>query len=427
VTAAPHRGDARPAGPVHRLQRLRLRLTLFFSLTSAVGLVALTLVALSTDRRLRDEDLHKEMERRVHTAQSLLDFDVEEGIILDFFEEDDISIGSPQVYVFDQPDDENAPLHLAYAPKRPAPAVGGDVAALADLAFDTEVDMDRTVVGPDGSPVPMFAGGILYDEAGEPRIVIVAVGDPHLGDGERQRLALVLWSGTAALMLLSAVAGYAIAGRSIKPAVAAMNDQERFLNDAAHELRTPVARIRIAAEAGAAATDPGEARAALASMAGLAEQAGDVVDNLLTLARLDAGAVEVRAEKLRLDQLVADVVEHHPGVTFVGGSSVVTADPALIRRAVDNLVTNAIRHALATDVTVTVQGPVITVADRGPGLDPRVQERLFERFVTSSRTGGSGLGLSIVLEIARAHGGTAIGRNRTDGPGAEFVIALPAT
>jgi two-component system, OmpR family, sensor kinase len=188
-----------------------------------------------------------------------------------------------------------------------------------------------------------------------------------------------------------------------------------------------VARIRTAADAGAAATDPDAARAALQSMSALAAQAGEVVDNLLTLARMDAGAVELRAEKMRLDQLVADVVEHHPGVTFVGDSSVVTADPALIRRAVDNLVTNAVRHAMGTQVTVTVQGPIITVSDRGPGLDPRVQEHLFERFVTSPRTGGSGLGLSIVLEIARAHGGTVLGRNRTDGPGAEFVLALPAS
>jgi two-component system OmpR family sensor kinase len=414
-----------PVSPVRRLHRLRWRLTLFFSLTSAFGLVVLTLVALGSDARLRDEELHREMERRVHTAQSLLDYDAIDGVDLSYFDDDDISIGSPQLYVLDKPRRGTGPLHVAHAPKRPVPDVGAGVADIATVALDTELDTNRTAAAADGSTVPLFAA-INYDGGGDARVAIVAVGDPHVGADDQRRLALILWSGTAGLVLFSAAVGYAIAGRSIRPAAAAMKEQERFLNDAAHELRTPVARIRTAADAGASSTDPARAQAALQSMSALAAQAGEVVDNLLTLARMDAGAVEVKAEKMRLDQLVGDVVEQHPGVTFVGASSVVTADPALIRRAVDNLVTNAVRHGGGDQVTVTVNGPIITVADRGPGLDPRVEERLFDRFVTSPRTGGSGLGLSIVLEIARAHGGTVIGHNRADGPGAEFVISLPA-
>jgi signal transduction histidine kinase len=104
---------------------------------------------------------------------------------------------------------------------------------------------------------------------------------------------------------------------------------------------------------------------------------------------------------------------------------VVSADPALARRAVDNLITNAVRHAGAEEIVVRVAGGVVTVADRGPGIDLEVLPHLFTRFVISPTTGGSGLGLSIVREIAIAHGGTVEGHNRADGRGAEFILTFP--
>lgn len=413
---------------VRRLQRLRLRLTVVFALASAIGLVVLTLVAVTTDRRLRDDEIRAETQRRARSAQVLIAYD-QGRLYLDAFVEDEIANSSPQLFLIErvvpgrgagQP--LGSPTRRAFQPKQIELDTGPNVEAAADRAMAAGglVTMSATLA--DGTEVPLAAIAIL-DENANVRAAAVAVGDPRRGEAEHSRFALTLWVGAAALGVMSALLGYLLAGRSIRPAAAAIEQQERFLADAAHELRTPLARLRTTAEAGA--TDPSTAVEALSSIAALAGTAGEVVDDLLMLARMDAGAVALDAQKLRLDQLVADVVEQHPGVTFSGAASIVVADPVLVRRAVENLVTNAVRHGGGAEVTVSVAGGVIVVADRGPGIEPAVEPFLFERFRSGATTGGSGLGLSIVRQIAEAHGGTVDGGNRADGKGAEFALSLP--
>lgn len=416
--------SAAPSPAARRLQRLRRRMTLYFALASAVALLILTTVAVVVSGQLRAAGLQEEMAHRLDVAQNIIGYDRNNHLDLTAFTDDPISSGSPQVYVFERPDPKARNLVRVFAPRHADLEFAGALETTADEAITRNDAISTSVVATDGTLAQITATSVLDDNE-DVRAAIVVVGDPTSNDNDTLNLTFALLAVTFVLVLASAFIGYLLAGRSMRPAVQALEQQERFLADAAHELRTPVARLRTAAEGGLVAKDPEATRAALQSMSVLAEQAGEVVDNLLMLARMEAGAVSVQAERLRLDQLVGDVVADHPGVVFEGASSVVTADPALIRRAVDNLVTNAVRHARGAEVVVQVHGPTVVVLDRGPGIDVEVLPRLFDRFVTNPVTGGSGLGLSIVREIAEAHGGTVTGRNRADGTGAEFWLSLP--
>ncbi|GGU54937.1 hypothetical protein GCM10010211_19530 [Streptomyces albospinus] len=158
-----------------------------------------------------------------------------------------------------------------------------------------------------------------------------------------RELTLLLATGCAVLLSLSAVAGHLISGRAIRPALNAMQQQEAFLADAAHDLRTPVASLRLLAET--AMSDDTSRTTALERTVRLATRMGDLIDGLLTRARLTAGVATLAREPLRLDQFVEAVVDETPTdghrITVDAEPVVVDADPDLLRRAVTNLFTNA--------------------------------------------------------------------------------------
>jgi two-component system OmpR family sensor kinase len=227
----------------------------------------------------------------------------------------------------------------------------------------------------------------------------------------------------------------------------------RFVADAAHELRTPLAGIAATAEAGTAPGLDVETRERLATLLVRdARRAGRLVDDLLTLARYDAGLPPERAE-VDLVELVRvetdrDAVRHpeDPAVLVAGGPVAVAVDAELIGQALTNLLTNARRHGDGT-VTVTVgadgSGTArVAVRDEGPGVPVEERERVFGRMVRLDEArgrsggrvgGGAGLGLAIAREAARAHGGDLVctapdpGQHADGdrGPGAVFVLTLP--
>jgi signal transduction histidine kinase len=214
--------------------------------------------------------------------------------------------------------------------------------------------------------------------------------------------------------------------------------QRSFVADAAHELRSPLARIRAELEVDAA--HPASADLARTHASVLGETVGlqRLVDDLLLLARGDAGALDhVRVGPVDLDHVVDRLVTARrrpdgPRIDTRGvGPVQVRGDEAQLGRAVGNLLDNAVRHARAT-VTVTLEeaaggGVRLAVADDGPGILLEDHERVFERFTrldeARSADGGAGLGLAIARDIARRHGGDVT----LDGewPGARFVLALP--
>jgi signal transduction histidine kinase len=209
--------------------------------------------------------------------------------------------------------------------------------------------------------------------------------------------------------------------------------QRRFVADASHELRSPLARMRAELEVDRA--HPGSADPAATSASVLDEtvRLQQLVDDLLLLARGDAGALDaVRTAPVDVDavveRLVADRREHEPPIDTRGVTPVqLSADEAQLRRAVGNLLDNAVRHARgAVSVTLAERDgdAVLTVADDGPGIPADERERVFERFTrlddARSADGGAGLGLAIARDIAERHGGTL-----TLEDGSRFVLRLP--
>ncbi|WP_329428038.1 sensor histidine kinase [Streptomyces sp. NBC_01268] len=210
-----------------------------------------------------------------------------------------------------------------------------------------------------------------------------------------------------------------------------VGQQRRFVADASHELRGPIAAVRSRLEV--ALADPGEAavRAALADT----ERLQQVASDLLLLARLDARPV-VRNEPVDLALLAAEDAARRgaaraPLVVDADTPVPVRGDPAQLERLLANLVDNALRHA-AGEVRVRAAlehaTPVLEVTDDGPGIPPAARAYVFERFarLDAARTrdsGGTGLGLAIARDIARAHGGDLV---VADSPrGARLVATLP--
>ncbi|MFG1707370.1 sensor histidine kinase [Nonomuraea sp. M3C6] len=218
----------------------------------------------------------------------------------------------------------------------------------------------------------------------------------------------------------------------------AQTSQRRFISDASHELRSPVASIRQHAEV--ALAHPG--RTTLAELAGvvLTEdlRVQRLVEDLLLLARADESLLTLRGRPVDLDDLVFDEARRLRSVTGLRiDTSAVSAgrlegEAAGLRRILRNLGDNATRHArtrVAFALTERGESVVLTVDDDGPGVAASERIRIFERFVRldDARTrdhGGSGLGLAIVAELVRAHGGTAVAETG-DWGGARFRVTLP--
>ena len=216
----------------------------------------------------------------------------------------------------------------------------------------------------------------------------------------------------------------------------------QFVADASHELQTPLTSVRGYAELfrRGAAERPEDLANAMTRIEAESQRMGVLVDDLLMLARLDQGRPIAR-EPVDLVQVARDlvgdarVVDPDRLVDLVATDPVrITGDEPRLRQVVANLLSNARTHTPSgTRITVTVRRDnahaVIEVADNGPGMTADHAARVFERFfrVDPSRaraSGGSGLGLSIVAAIARAHGGS-VDVATVPGEGATFRVTLP--
>ncbi len=210
---------------------------------------------------------------------------------------------------------------------------------------------------------------------------------------------------------------------------AMLDEKDRMLGAIGHDLRTPLASLRIRAES----VEPEEDRAA---MIATIEEMAAMLDDTLALARSGRAVEEVRA--VDLAALADTVVEEYRAlgkeVTLVeGASGSARVQPRLLRRAVRNLVANAVTYAGATRVAVRADGGdrLIEVIDSGPGIAEAELGRVLEPFYRvepsrSRETGGSGLGLTLARAAAQAHGGELELENRPEG-GLIARLRLPAS
>ncbi len=217
-----------------------------------------------------------------------------------------------------------------------------------------------------------------------------------------------------------------------------------FAADASHELRTPVTNVRGHAELALRHGEPvpGEVRRSLERIQAESERMSRLVDDLLLLARLDAGRALER-KPVDLTRLVLDAADdaraagpHHRWLLDLPETAVtVTGDEHRLHQVVGNLLANARTHTpQGTAVTVRLasddRGTRLTVVDDGPGVPDDVQPEVFGRFVRADHSrsraaGGTGLGLAIVEAVVTAHGGSVAMSSR---PGrTEFTVTFPAS
>ena len=228
----------------------------------------------------------------------------------------------------------------------------------------------------------------------------------------------------------------------------AFEAQRRFTADASHELRGPLTALRGEVELALRRDrDEDEYRRVLQSNLQEIDRLSQLAEDLLTLARSDAGVMQPRLARTDLLERVEQVFRRLQSraadrdITLElepAGDTEALVDPGLMDQLVWNLVDNAVKFTPGGGrVTVTVAGDGdavrIRVADTGPGLPDHARARLFDRFFRADEsrthdeaTGGTGLGLSIVKAIVDVHDGRVTARNRSEG-GAEFEVTLPRT
>ncbi len=244
----------------------------------------------------------------------------------------------------------------------------------------------------------------------------------------------------------------------ISPLVDAFNDmlqrlegsieaQKRFIADAAHQMKTPLAGLRTQAQLALRETDPAEVRRSLSQLVLSSERAGHLVSQLLALARMENQRNQAMLETLDLNPLARRLVTEwadeaiRRGIDFGFETddrpAPIAGQPMLLRELFSNLIDNALRYTpRGGTVTVRVRTDdpdvLLEVEDNGPGIPESDRELVFERFyrVLGTQIDGSGLGLAIVREIAEQHDADVSLRDTTPGapsPGTTFVVAFPKT
>jgi two-component system, OmpR family, sensor kinase len=344
-------------------------------------------------------------------------------------------------------------------------------------AADDEVVLEREIPGIEGTARVLARPGLA---AGEP--VVLVVGQSL--DDRDEALAGVVTSfavGGALAVALAALIGYGLAATALRPVEAmrsraerislngsdellplpaagdeirrlgeTLNDmverlrrsferERRFVGDASHELRTPVAVLKTELEVALRSGDYGPSvREALVAAVEECDHLAQLAEDLLVIARATEGGLPVRHERLTVGALLREVGERFADRAAQQGSAIrveapdaltVHADALRLRQAVGNLVDNALRHGegeVVLRASALDGGVAIDVADAGKGFPPDVAGRAFERFARSDAaraSGGSGLGLAIVRAVAEAHGGAA---SIVPGAGATVRLWLPA-
>ncbi|MCF8160685.1 MAG: HAMP domain-containing histidine kinase [Polaromonas sp.] len=221
---------------------------------------------------------------------------------------------------------------------------------------------------------------------------------------------------------------------------ASMQAHKRFIANAAHELRTPITALRLEVDNLAHGQDPAQVREAAVRLKMGVHRAQRLLQQMLTLARLEGHTNPqpwIAVDLVLLAQ--ASMMDLSPlgsrrGIEFAfetSGSTMVQGDPSELRLLLDNLLGNALKFSpnnATVDLSIREQeeGVILLLRDRGPGIAQVLRERVFLPFVrTNPAIEGSGLGLTIALEVVQNHGATLLLEDPPDGPGLLVRVFFP--
>jgi signal transduction histidine kinase len=403
------------ARPLHPLARLRLGLTAWYLATFGAILVFLgggifVVIGRQFAQQL-DDSLHEatvELERAARIRE--MESKTARGQVIDAVEE--LHIPERTLYLFDK--DGN--------PVTPANAPNWITLAARDAAHGTSVQRDQDPRR--GNTLRLRAERFTL-ASGAP-MVAVAVADKVELEDRYATLIATFGAAAAAALLLVVAGGWFLVRKSTAPVELTIEHMRRFMADAAHELRTPLTILRSRAEIALQQSRAvGEYEQTLRGIELDARRLGTIVDDLLILARADAGERPIAHERVFLDDLTLDaagaarVVAQAKGVELEleeFGEAPVDGDPTLLRQLVMILLDNAVKFtARGGSVRVRVgessDRPTLVVEDTGIGISAEQLPHVFERFYRGdparSRGNGSvdgaGLGLSIAKWIADAH------------------------
>ena len=401
--------------PLAPLARLRLGLTAWYLATFGAILVllggGLFIVIGRQFARQLDDSLHDATREVVRAARIReMESKTARGQVVDAVEE--LHIPDRSLYLFDG----------AGRPVTPASAPPWIVAAAADAARDGRVQREQD---PRRDHTLRLDAERFTLASGAP-MVAVAVADKVELEDRYATLIATFGAAAAAALLLVVAGGWFLVPKSTAPVERSIAHMRRFMADAAHELRTPLTVLRSRAEV--ALQQPRQAAEyedALRGIESEAKRLGTLVEDLLILARADAGERRIARERVYLDDLTLDaagaarVVAQAKGVSLdvdEFDEALVVGDPTLLRQLVMILLDNAVKF---TDrggrVRVRVGAPneraLLVIEDTGVGITPEQLPHVFERFyrgdpARARGTGGAdgvGLGLSIAKWIADAH------------------------
>jgi len=454
-----------PAGSLS----LRARLTLWYSLALLVVLIAFAATVVWQQARIGVRRIDRELDALSSTLENVFRDELAETA--------DVSQAAAEVQ------------RTMSAPGRALAILDGNGRVIASSSGDLTLDPPQPVGGqPDAWTTQTPAGAWRVHMRRAPtrdRTFLLLVAAPLTDVLREQREAKeAMWVGIPLAMLLAAAGGLWLASIGLRPitgmarraealAPSGMDDlgqserrdelgqlarafnglvarlrqtlgtQRQFMADASHELRTPVSVIQSTADVTLArdGRDESEYREALAIVGSEARRLGRLVDDMLVLARADAGGYPLHREHLYLNELAADcrrsvaVLARDRAVTFDARAAVdvpFCGDESLLRRMILNLLQNAVAYtrrgsSVTLDVLPNGRHALIRVHDQGEGIAENERARIFDRFVqldTARRSTGAGLGLPIARWIAEAHGGT-LELETSSEAGSTFRVTLP--
>ena len=413
---APRPVKLRPSPARRQVTRIRWVTTAVFALTTALCLLALSVLALQVDTASRAGALTATLRTQAVSIADGITPDTLGSLDLGRLESTQtdrtvtvVGVATPEAILYASPDQDSLPsdaeLRRRLEEQRAAPGVADFLApdlTGASLHWATATVLTYTSSG-------VSVGGI------------VLVGGPTPGAVQHAALRSRLVAISAALLVLAALAGHLVAGFATRPARRVLQSQERFLVEASHELRTPLGRLQLMVDnAHEAATDD-ERSAALDRARNQVDELASLTTALLLRARSAPDGATAERVPLRLDQLVAVVVAESPGAHDVEVDTVpvvVDGAPEVLTQAVRNLVENALRHG-APPVRVRVDEHGVEVTDAGPGVRRRDRRRVLRPGETVD--GGTGSGLALVVWAARLHGGQV---HLDDAPGGGLRVRV---